>query len=207
MSRRRALKTVCGVAVAAQTLARAEEGQGGIVMGEPKAAEVGNRVLKDGGNAVDAIVAAALTGAIHAPNQYGIGGYGGHMIVRTANGAIKCIDFDTAAPAGAQVVAYGWRASGVPGILGGLQLALDRFGTRGFKSIVEPAIELAESGFPISQALANAIRSREKELKQDPASARLYFPDDNILRNPDLARMLQRLAAQNSVRDFYEGDI
>ena len=206
MTRRRALKTVCGVAVAAQTLARAEEGQGGVVMGEPKAAEVGNRVLKDGGNAIDAIVAAALTGAIHAPNQYGIGGYGGHMIVRLANGAIKCIDFDSAAPAGAQVAALGWRASGVPGILAGLQLALDRFGTRGFKSVAEPAIELAENGLPMSQGLTNAIRSREKELKQDPASARLYFPADNILRNPDLARMLRRFASQNSARDFYEGE-
>src|SRR5689334_21789900 len=101
MSRRRALKAVCGIASAAPGLARPEEGQGGIVIGEPKAAEVGNHVLKEGGNAIDAIVAAALAGAIHAPNQYGIGGYGGHMIVRTANGAIKCIDFDSAAPAGA----------------------------------------------------------------------------------------------------------
>ena len=208
MTRRHALKAVCGVAVAAQGLGRPEEeGQGGIVMGEPKAAEVGNRVLQEGGNAIDAIVAAALAGAIHAPNQYGIGGYGGHMIVRTANGTIKCIDFDTIAPAGAQVATYGWRASGVPGILAGLQLALDRFGTRGFKSLVEPAIALAENGFAISEGLAKAIRSREKELKQDPASARLYFPDDNVLRNPDLADMLRRLAAQNSARDFYEGQI
>src|SRR3954469_23750086 len=139
MSRRHALKTVCGMAVAAQGLARAEAGQGGIVIGEPKAAEVGDRVLNDGGNAIDAIVAAALAGAIHAPNQYGIGGYGGHMIVRSANGAIRCIDFDSAAPARAQVATDGWRASGVPGILAGLQLALDRFGTRGFKSVAQPA--------------------------------------------------------------------
>lgn len=191
--------------MAAQGLA--DEPDRGIVMSEPKAVEVGNRVLKDGGNAIDAIVAAALAGAVHAPNQYGVGGYGGHVIMRLANGQIRCIDFNTTAPAGAKVATYGWRASGVPGILAGLQLALDRFGTRSFKSLVEPAIDLAENGFPISQGLANAIRSREKELKEDPASARLYFPRDNTLRNPDLARMLRRLATQNSVRDFYESDI
>jgi gamma-glutamyltranspeptidase/glutathione hydrolase len=176
-------------------------------MGEPKAAEVGNNVLKDGGNAIDAIVAGALIGAVHAPNQSGIGGYGGHLIVRLANGKVTCIDFNGTAPAGAQVATYGWLASGVPGILAGLQMALDRFGTRPFKALVEPAIDLAENGFAMPQGLLNAIRSREKELRNDPASARIYFPEDNTLRNPDLARMLRRLASDNSVRDFYEGEI
>jgi gamma-glutamyltranspeptidase / glutathione hydrolase len=208
MTRRQALKLACGATfTVGQCLASAQEQRHGIVMGEPKAAEAGNRVLRDSGNAIDAIVAAALVGAMHAPNQYGIGGYGGHMIARLANGQIHCIDFNTTAPAGAKVATYGWQAAGVPGILAGLQTALDRFGTRQFKTLVEPAIELAEEGFAIPQGLANAIRSREKNLKQDPASARIYFPKDNILRNPDLARMLRRLASQNSVRDFYGGQI
>lgn len=208
MTRRTALKLTCGAAfTASRGLALADDEPAGIVMGEPKAAEVGNRVLKDGGNAIDAIVAAALAGAIHAPNQYGIGGYGGHMIVRLADGSLKCVDFNTTAPAGATAATYGWQASGVPGILAGLQAALDRFGTRSFNDMVQPAIDLAENGFPISTGLGNAIRSREKELKADPASAKLYFPKDKILRNPDLGRMLRRLATMNSVRDFYEGQI
>ena len=208
MTRRRALQLTCGAAFAAShALAGAEDGHVGIVMGESKAAEVGNGVLKEGGNAIDAVVAGALVGAVHAPNQYGIGGYGGHMILRLANGKITCIDFNTTAPAGAKVATYGWGASGVPGILAGLQKALDRFGTRPFKQLVQPAIDLAETGFEMPKGLANAIRSREKELRNDPASAKIYFPADNVLRNPDLARMLRRLASQNSVRDFYEGDI
>src|SRR6186997_2249031 len=114
MPRRRALKITCGLALCAQrTLHATDDTRGGIVMGEPKAAEVGNRVLQEGGNAIDAIVAGALAGALHAPNQYGIGGYGGHMIVRSANGSIKCIDFNTTAPGGAKVANYGWRAAGV----------------------------------------------------------------------------------------------
>jgi len=76
MTRRRALQLTCGAAfVASRALAGAGDGHAGIVMGEPKAAEVGNRVLKEGGNAIDAIVAGALVGGVHAPNQYGIGGY------------------------------------------------------------------------------------------------------------------------------------
>src|SRR5688572_3912984 len=208
MTRRQALKLACGATfTVGQCLASAQEQRHGIVMGEPKAAEAGNRVLRDSGNAIDAIVAAALVGAMHAPNQYGIGGYGGHMIARLANGQIHCIDFNTTAPAGAKVATYGWQAAGVPGILAGLQTALDRFGTRQFKTLVEPAIELAEEGFAIPQGLATAIRSRAKELKQDPASVRIYFPEDHVLRNRDLAKMLRRLASQNSVRDFYEGQI
>lgn len=208
MTRRTALKLACASAlVAGRGLARAAERDTGIVMGEPKAAEVGSRALKDGGNAIDAIVAAALAGAVHAPNQYGIGGYGGHIIVRLASGEIKCLDFNTTAPAGASVATFGWQASGVPGILAGLEMALNRFGTRPFKSLVEPAIELAQDGFTISQGLLNAIRSREKELRSDPASAKIYFPKDNVLRNPDLARLLRRMASQNSTRDFYEGEI
>lgn len=208
MTRRSALKLgACGLAASLCRLRATEPDSAGIVMGETKGAEVGMRVLKEGGNAIDAIVAAALAGAVHAPNQFGIGGYGGHMVIRLANGKVTCIDFNTTAPAGGSVTMYGWLASSVPGILAGLQLALDRFGTRSFKSVVEPAIELAETGFPMSQGLANAIRSRAVELQADPASARLYFPKDNTLRNLDLARMLRRLARQNSVRDFYEGDI
>jgi gamma-glutamyltranspeptidase/glutathione hydrolase len=206
MNRRAALKLACG-AIFARPQLFAQEPSYGIVMGEAKAAEVGHRVLVDGGNAIDAIVAAALAGAVHAPNQYGIGGYGGHMIACLANGQIHCIDFNTTAPDGAKVATYGWGAAGVPGILAGLQRALDRFGTRPLKTLVEPAIALAEEGFAIPQGLATAIRSRAKELKQDPASVRIYFPEDHVLRNRDLAKMLRRLASQNSVRDFYEGQI
>src|SRR5215210_1256324 len=125
MPRRRALKISCGLALCAQNALRgADDTPSGLVMGEPKAAEVGNRVLKQGGNAIDAIVAGALAGAIHAPNQYGIGGYGGHMVLRLANGTLRCIDFNTTAPANAKVATYGWQACGVPGILAGLGLAL-----------------------------------------------------------------------------------
>src|SRR2546426_12252712 len=74
----------------------------GLVAGQIMAAEVGNKVLRDGGNAIDAAVAAALTAAIAVPNGCGIGGYGGHMMIALKGGKkITAIDFNTAAPAGA----------------------------------------------------------------------------------------------------------
>src|SRR5215207_4439449 len=118
----------------------------GAVSGQPAAEKVGAQVLAEGGNAVDAIVAAALTAAIAAPHQTGIGGYGGHMTIGLAKaGTVTCIDFNSAAPAAMRADLFsrdvketadeapsqwGWLAAGVPGVLAGMQLALDRFGKR-----------------------------------------------------------------------------
>src|SRR5207247_10898981 len=114
------------------------------------AVSVGEKILASGGNAVDAIVAAALTAAVASPQNCGIGGYGGHMVVALSRRKkVMTIDFNGTAPvaAGEDLFAldergavhdrtneYGWLASGVPGTLAGLQLALDRYGTRPFSA-------------------------------------------------------------------------
>jgi len=201
----------------------------GLVAGQLSGAEVGNKVLREGGNAVDAAVAAALTAAVAVPNGCGIGGYGGHMVIAAAGGKkITAIDFNTAAPAAARpnmfpidergtvrgrINEHGWLSAGVPGTLAGLQLALDRYGTRSFRELVAPAIRLAEEGFPVSEGLARAIRAVAKQLRQDPASAKLLLKEreplqaGDRLRNPDLARLLETLARKNSVEAFYRGEI
>src|SRR5438093_8197057 len=153
-----------GIAFAAKSEAA---GAAGLVAGQSSGAEVGNEVLQEGGNAIDAAVAAALVACVAVPNGCGIGGYGGHMVIALAGGKkIVAIDFNTSAPTSArpemfplddrgQVSArineYGWLSAGVPGTLAGLQLALDRYGTRSFRQLVAPAIHLAEEGFPISE--------------------------------------------------------
>src|SRR5688572_22557549 len=163
-----------GVTFACHADSEARESHG-LVAGHIKAAEVGKRVLREGGNAIDAAVAAALVAGVTALSGCGIGGYGGHMVlaVRGRN-KVTAIDFNTAAPATARsnmfpldekgVVRgrtndFGWLAAGVPGTLAGLQFALDRYGTRSFRETVTPAIGFAADGFPVSDGLARAIRS------------------------------------------------
>src|SRR5262245_32789095 len=100
----------------------------GLVTGQPEGAAAGRDVL---GNAVDAVVAAALVAGVVQVAGCGIAGYGGHMVIAPARGKVTAIDFNSAAPAGADisVETHGWLAAGVPGTLAGLQLALDRFGS------------------------------------------------------------------------------
>jgi gamma-glutamyltranspeptidase/glutathione hydrolase len=107
---------------------------------------------------------------------------------------------------------YGWLASGVPGILAGLQLALDRYGTRPFREIAQPAIGLARDGFPFGSS-AISLKAGVKQLGADPGSQKLYFREGKPLEsadhyaNPDAARMLEALAKDNSVESFYRGEI
>jgi len=204
-------------------------GRQGLVAGQMTAAEVGNNVLREGGNAIDAIVAAALAACVASPQNCGIGGYGGHMILALKGGSkITAIDFNSAAPAAAQpnmfplgpggavrgrINEHGWLATGVPGTLAGLQFALDRYGTRTLRELVSPAIHLADDGFVIIDGLARAIQNAVGDLRKDSASANLFLrngaplPAGDKLRNPDLAKMLGRLARENSVEPFYRGEI
>ncbi|HSU54922.1 MAG TPA: gamma-glutamyltransferase, partial [Candidatus Dormibacteraeota bacterium] len=137
----------------------------GAIVGETAGAEVGKNVLASAGNAVDAAVGAALTSAVATPARCGIAGYGGHMIIALKSGKVTCIDFNTMGPAAARPDMYpldekgevkggtnlhGWLAIGVPGTLAGLQLALDRYGTKPFRELVQPAIEVAKNGFVLS---------------------------------------------------------
>jgi gamma-glutamyltranspeptidase/glutathione hydrolase len=200
----------------------------GCVAGPPEAARVGAEVLAAGGNAVDAVVAAALTACVVSVQQCGVGGYGGHLVIAPAGGKrVVAIDFNSAAPQAARVDLFpvdakgrvkgqanrfGWLASGVPGTLAGLQLALDRHGTRPLAQLLRPAIAYARDGFPVSLGLARALRSAQAQLRQDPASARLFLrkgqplPAGSTFRNPDLADLLQALAEAKTVDPFYRGE-
>ncbi|HEY2411444.1 MAG TPA: gamma-glutamyltransferase [Pirellulaceae bacterium] len=200
----------------------------GFVRGEPTADKVGLEVLAGGGNAIDAIVAAAMVAAVVVPHQTGWGGYGGHATIAVDGGKkITSIDFNTMAPAAmkedifapdangkvaGQKNFYGWLAAGVPGIPAGLEFLLKRYGTRSFKDSVQPAINLAKNGFPFGGA-AVALKPASKRLSDDPASRDLYFKDGKPLEatdhyaNPDLAKMLESLARDNSAESFYRGDI
>ena len=139
-----------------------EPNTNGFVIGEPTAEKVGARVLADGGNAVDAIVAAALAAAMAAPQQTGIGGYGAAGIFAVDGGRrIVALDANSAAPAAmrsdtfqpdtsgnvpGRANEFGWRATGVPGILAGVQRAA-MFGPIAARSAVIRS-NLPQESFP-----------------------------------------------------------
>lgn len=231
-SRRRALQLLAAASATAPFILRAAEKTAsphGAVSGEPTAEKVGAQVLASGGNFVDALVAAALAGAVAAPHQTGIGGYGASIIIARADGKkVVCIDANSAAPADAHAAMFkpddkgnvpgrvnetGWLAGGVPGILAGLQLALDRHGTRSFRDSVAPAIAIARDGFKLPAGLATTIRSFSPLAKTHEGGRKLFFKDGAPLatgdtyRNPEVAALLETLAQRNSVDSFYRGDI
>ncbi len=203
-------------------------GQMGYVVGEPAVEDIGARILAQGGNAVDALVATALAGAVTQPHQTGIGGYGAHGVFAMDGGKrIAAIDANSTAPAAFTADIFkpdangkapggkndqGWLAAGVPGVIAGLKLALDEFGTMPFSEVLQPAIKLTRDGVPVTKALAG-ILARTAAFKHDPGSAKLYLPGGTppkageLWKNPELAEVLATLANANSIEPFYRGDI
>src|SRR5688572_1362057 len=82
--------------------ARGQEPRRGLVIGQTEAAAAGNAMLAAGGNAVDAVVTAALVAGVVALPSTGIGGYGGHAVIAKPDGTVSAIDFNSTAPASAR---------------------------------------------------------------------------------------------------------
>lgn len=197
---------------------------GMVVADEPLAADVGMRTLRAGGNAVDAAVAVGFALAVTHPFAGNLGG-GGFMLVRQANGRSTFIDFRERAPAAATRDMYldaqgnatresleGWRSSGVPGTVRGFELAHRKYGSKPWKSLMAPSIQLAKSGFALSYESARSLRTNDKRLAEDPTSRLIFLKrgeglDAGVtLKQPELAATLSRIA-RFGARDFYEGQI
>ncbi len=194
-----------------------------VVAQEPLAVDVGVHVLQSGGNAVDAAVAVAFALSVTHPSAGNIGG-GGFMLIRFADGRSTFLDFREKAPRAASRNMYldsqgnvtsdslvGWRASGVPGTVRGLEMANKKYGRKPWASLLQPAIELAEKGFPISFYLMDSLRRHAGYLGAFPESKRIFLKDGALyewqerFRQPELARTLRRIA-QSGSKDFYEGE-
>ena len=194
-----------------------------VVAQEPLAADVGRRVLLDGGNAVDAAVAIGLALAVTHPSAGNLGG-GGFMLVRLANGKTTFLDFREAAPEKASRDMYldaegnptkdsifGWRSSGTPGSVAGFDFAHKKFGSKPWAELVAPALQLARNGFSVSQTLADSFHSSQKMLAADPESKRIFLRDGatykarEIFKQPELADTLARIA-KGGAKEFYEGE-
>jgi len=190
------------------------------------ASDIGVQVLKDGGNAVDAAVAVAYALAVTHPYAGNIGG-GGFMVLYDNNGVATAIDYREEAPAGATKTMYqddqgnvitqlsrkGPLASGVPGTVAGFSYALEKYGTKPLKELIEPSIALARDGFEVTERLAQSLNNHRDWLLQDSATAVIYAKAGNDtfrvgekIRFPKLAQTLQLIADQGPDA-FYRGKI
>src|SRR5215471_11844236 len=189
------------------------------------ASQVGVDIMKAGGNAVDAAVAVGLALAVTHPAAGNIGG-GGFMVVRMADGRTSTFDYRETAPKAASHDMYldkdgkeikglstvGYKAVGVPGTVAGFSMALQKFGTKSWSDVVEPARKLAADGFTVSYDFARGLKSKSttKLLEQFPESKRIFLNDGKFyewgdtFKQPDLAATFARLQ-EKGPREFYEG--
>ena len=196
---------------------------GMVVSSERHATEAGLRVLESGGNAVDAAVTVGFALAVTHPSAGNIGG-GGFMLLRLADGRTTFIDFRESAPAAASRNMYldtsgkatadsiiGYRASGVPGTVRGLEYASRKYGRKPWADVVRPAVELASRGFPLSYPQAQSLKAAAGELGRFPESKRIFLRDGysyetgETFVQPELGRTLERIARLGAA-DFYEGE-
>ncbi len=210
----------------AAATAPAEGTRGMVVTGEARAAEAGQAMLARGGNAIDAAIAASFALGVTDPYHSGIGG-GGFLLIRLASGEVVALDARETAPAAADRDMYvregvaedasrwGALAVGVPGMVAGAALALERYGKLSLAEVLAPAIELAEEGFPVGPRHARTMERWRKYglAKRFPETAAIQLPPEGeparagwVLRQPELAETLRTIAAEGP-KGFYEGRI
>jgi gamma-glutamyltranspeptidase/glutathione hydrolase len=211
-------------ATAAGAAPAADSRRGMIVTQQAIATDVGLEVLRAGGNAVDAAVAAAFALAVVHPQAGNLGGGGFMMFLRARDSLATCIDFRETAPARATrdvyldargevdtaLVRIGHASAGVPGTPAGLYLAWSKYGSRPWRSLIAPALKLAQDGFAVNEELARVLVDEYPRYGRFAASRDLFAPQGKPLRagqklvQKDLARTL-RLLATSGPLTFYEG--
>jgi gamma-glutamyltranspeptidase/glutathione hydrolase len=198
---------------------RAEFKHGVVVSVSAPASEAGLAILKQGGSAVDAAVATALALAVTHPAAGNIGG-GGFMVVHPPKAAPTVFEYRETAPAAAHKTmfkpdesGYGVRVVGVPGTVRGMALAHQKFGKLPWKTLVLPAVRLAEEGFVLDAHHAESLNKVLASAGDFPELQRVFRRSDgkswragDRLAQPDLAKTMRLLAEQGSDA-FYTGPI
>lgn len=193
-----------------------------VVTAHPLASKVGNNILRQGGNAIDAAIAVQFALAVVYPVAGNIGG-GGFMVCRMNTGESYTLDFREKAPIQASEDMYldkigevidklsteSHLACGVPGTVDGMVMAYEKFGTIPWEILIQPAIDLAENGFPITGQQAENLNASQQNFRNlnTVRSSHLLKSSWNrgdTLRQHDLAATLRRIG--NDSRDgFYKG--
>ncbi len=197
---------------------------GMVVSAHAIASRVGDEILRQGGNAVDAAVATGFALAVVYPRAGNIGG-GGFMVVRMPDGQATTIDFREKAPLAAgpdmwldengeydrQLHHLSHRSVGVPGTVAGLAYVHEKYGSLPWRDVVQPAVELAAEGWSMTPGVARSLAVYRNEFSRFPATMAAFFRNGEpyevgeTFRQPDLARTLERIRDQG--RDgFYAGE-
>ena len=196
-----------------------------VVTNNPWASQVADRILLQGGNAMDAAIAAGFVLGLTEPQSSGIGG-GGYAI-SLYNGKLTAYDGREVAPHSAtpdmffeadgqlmtfDAARFSAKAIGVPSEIALFRKIHKDSGNLPWAQLVEPAIRLAEQGFPMSLRLYTQLAERRQTLSKNPSVASVYFgldgqvkPVDSIIRNLDYAQTLKTIAVNPD--DFYEGTL
>lgn len=195
--------------------------RGAVVSAHPLASQAGLSILQLGGNAVDAAIATQLALAVVYPNAGNIGG-GGFMVAQLSSGKQLALDYREKAPAKAHRDMYieadgrantdksqaGHLSSGVPGTVAGL-FAAHRYAKLPFKTLIAPAIELAEKGFVITAGEARGLNNLQSDLKKYNTQTPVFVKEKewkagDTLVQTDLANTLKRIRDKGQA-GFYEG--
>ena len=195
---------------------------GAVVSAHPLASEIGIAIMKQGGNAIDATIATQLALAVVYPAAGNIGG-GGFTVIRLANGSNVTIDYREKAPAKASRDMYldkqgnaqtelsqnGHLSSGVPGTVAGLFDCM-KYAKLPFKQLIQPAIDLAEKGFAITEAEARSLNHYKEQFSKYNTVTPVFVKQTNwkagdTLVQRDLANTLKRIRDKGKA-GFYEGE-
>ena len=187
------------------------------------ATEVGNNILREGGNAIDATVAISFALAVVLPQAGNLGG-GGFMVIHSNNNNYT-IDYREQAPLSATENMFiidgkynqdlsleSYLSSGTPGSVAGLFLAHQKFGTLEWHELIQPALELAKNGFLVTETLEHALENNIEKLSKNEATKKIFFKHGMTLRagdrliQSDLAKTLQQIA-EFGKDGFYKGTV
>ena len=195
---------------------------GMVVSAHPEASRTGISILQKGGNAIDAAVATEFALAVCYPEAGNIGG-GGFMLIRMNDGSTDVIDYREKAPLGAFRDMFldekgnltdgssteTRLAAGVPGTVDGMIRVHEKYGRLSFREIIQPAIDLATKGFPVTEGQAKTFNNNREYFLKMNASRPAFVKDGewrtgDILRQPELAATLERIR-DNGRDGFYSG--
>ena len=195
---------------------------GMVVSAKLDASKIGIEILKNGGNAFDAMIATDLALAVVYPNAGNLGG-GGFMVYRLANGAKGSLDYREKAPLKSSKNMYldensnivkglsikGGLSVAVPGTVAGLFEIHEKFGSLPFSQLIQPSIELAEQGYVISKKQANTLNQFQNEIYELNDSIKLFdskFKEGDVFVNKSLSKTLKKIQSEGKDA-FYDGEL